>query len=151
MRAVIQRVSKARVVVEGRVTGEISRGLLVLLGIAKEDTPADAEYLADKTAGLRIFPDADGRMNLDVTGIGGSLLVVSQFTLYGDTRRGRRPSFDRAAAADQARVLYEYFVQAARARGVKVATGVFQAMMSVELTNDGPVTLICDSERGSPA
>ena len=151
MRAVVQRVSQARVTVDGSVTGEIGRGLVVLLGVTKEDTAADAEYLVEKIIRLRIFPDAEGKMNVDLAGTGGRLLVISQFTLYGDTRRGRRPSFDRAAGAEHARVLYEYFVQAARARGVSVATGVFQAMMSVELSNEGPVTLICDSDRSASA
>ena len=150
MRAVIQRVSHARVTVNGEVTGEIGRGLVVFLGVAKEDTAADAEFLVEKITTLRIFPDTDGKMNVDLASSGGRLLIISQFTLYGDTRRGRRPSFDRAAGAEQARVLYEYFVQAARTRGVSVETGVFQAMMSVELSNEGPVTLICDSDRGSP-
>lgn len=145
MRAVLQRVSEARVEVNGAVTGAIGRGLLVLLGVAREDTLRDADYLAEKIAGLRIFPDEQGKMNRSVQEVGGAVLVVSQFTLYGDTRKGRRPSFDRAAPPEQARALYEYFVQALRARGLTVETGVFQAMMQVHLVNDGPVTIICES------
>ncbi len=148
MRAVVQRVREARVEVNGVVTGSIGRGLLVLLGVAREDTPRDADYLAEKIAGLRIFPDEEGKMNRSVRDVGGALLVVSQFTLYGDTRKGRRPSFDRAAPPEQARALYERFVQALRAGGLPVETGVFQAMMQVHLINDGPVTIICDS--GAP-
>jgi D-tyrosyl-tRNA(Tyr) deacylase len=145
MRAVIQRVSEASVTVEGRVIGAIGRGLVVLLGVAKGDQAGEAEFLVEKTVGLRIFPDAEGKMNQSVADVAGSLLVVSQFTLYGDCRRGRRPSFDKAAPADEARVLYEYFVRAARDRGIRVETGIFQATMSVQLVNDGPVTLIIDS------
>ena len=153
MRAVLQRVTRARVDVAGeegnsRVAGEIGAGLLVLLGVAKPDTPADAEFLADKITSLRIFADDAGKMNRSVIDIGGALLVVSQFTLYGDTRKGRRPSFDRAASADQARALYELFVAAVRRTGVRVETGVFQAHMAVSLTNDGPVTLILESGAG---
>jgi D-tyrosyl-tRNA(Tyr) deacylase len=146
MRAFIQRVSRAEVRVEGRTAGTIGPGLLVLLGVAKPDLPSDAEYLADKTAGLRIFQDKNQKMNLSVTDAGGSLLVVSQFTLYGDCRKGRRPSFDAAAPPDQAKALYEHYVRALRATGLRVETGVFQAMMEVELVNDGPVTLLLDSE-----
>jgi D-tyrosyl-tRNA(Tyr) deacylase len=131
--------------VEGRVTGEIGPGLMILLGVAKGDDEASADWLVDKVCGLRIFADAEGKMNLSVEQSGGALLVVSQFTLYGDTRRGRRPSFDDAAAPGEANLLYEYFVQRARARGLRVETGVFQAMMSVHLVNEGPVTLICES------
>lgn len=146
MRVVIQRVSEASVTADGRVTGAIERGLVVLLGVAKGDAASDAEFLVEKTIGLRIFPDAEGKMNLSVAEVGGALLVISQFTLYGDCRRGRRPSFDQAARAQEARVLYEYFVQAARDRGIRVETGIFQAMMRVGLVNDGPVTLVLDSE-----
>ena len=145
MRAVVQRVTRARVEVDGTVVGEIGGGLLVLLGVAKADTPGDSTFLADKIAGLRIFADEAGKMNLSVVETGGSLLVVSQFTLYGDTRKGRRPGFDAAAPAEQARALYEHFVDAARRHGIRVETGVFQAHMAVSLTNDGPVTLILES------
>ena len=145
MRLVIQRVKEARVEVEGQVTGEIGRGLVVFLGIAKTDTERDADYLADKLAGLRIFSDEHGKMNLTLRQAGGALLIVSQFTLYGDCRKGRRPSFDAAAGAAQASVLYDYFVARVRASAVPVQTGVFQAMMSVSLINDGPVTILCDS------
>jgi len=145
MRAVVQRVTQARVEVDGAVTGEIGPGLLVLLGVAKPDTPADAEFLAEKIAGLRIFSDGAGKMNLSLLDTGGAMLAVSQFTLYGDCRKGRRPSFDHAAPADQARALYEHFIEAVRRTGVRVETGVFQAHMSVSLVNDGPVTLIVES------
>lgn len=147
MRVVLQRVSEARVDVDGRTTGAIAHGLLVLLGIAKYDTRTDADYLADKITGLRVFADAAGKMNRSVLETGGALLVVSQFTLYGDCRRGRRPGFDLAAAPDQARALYDYFVEACRKRNVHVETGIFQASMSVQLVNDGPVTIICESEK----
>jgi len=145
MRAVVQRVTEARVEAGGAVAGAISTGLLVLLGVGKDDTHRDADYLVEKVSGLRIFADEHGRMNLDVCQAGGSVLVVSQFTLYGDVRRGRRPGFDAAARPEQARILYEYFVEALRIRGVPVQTGVFQAMMSVHLVNDGPVTIIIES------
>jgi D-tyrosyl-tRNA(Tyr) deacylase len=131
--------------VDGGVVGSIGVGLVVLLGIARTDTRADAEYLVDKVVGLRIFPDEAGKMNRSVREAGGSLLVVSQFTLYGDCRKGRRPSFDLAAAPDQARALYEYFLEAVRARGIPVQAGIFQAMMALHLINDGPVTIILDS------
>jgi D-tyrosyl-tRNA(Tyr) deacylase len=147
MRAVVQRVSGAAVKVDGRVVGQIGQGLLVLLGVGRDDTIADADYLVDKTLGLRIFRDEQGKMNLDLFQSGGSLLVVSQFTLYGDCRKGRRPSFDQAAEPGRARALYEYFVERARARQMHVETGEFQASMSVELVNDGPVTLLFDSKR----
>lgn len=145
MKAVVQRVSQARVEVDGVITGQIELGLMVLLGVAHDDGPAAADWLVDKIAGMRIFADHDGKMNLSVEQAGGALLVVSQFTLYGDTRRGRRPSFDGAAPPELARRLYEYFVERARARGLRVETGVFQATMSVHLVNEGPVTLICES------
>ena len=148
MRVVIQRVSQARVVADGRTTGAIASGLLVFLGVARYDTRADADYLADKLTGLRIFPDDAGKMNRSVLETGGGLLIVSQFTLYGDCRRGRRPGFDLAAPAEEARTLYDYFVGACRKRGVPVETGIFQASMAVELINDGPVTIICESEKG---
>lgn len=144
---VLQRVKEARVEVEGRVVGAIGPGLVALVGIARSDVRADADYLVDKALSLRIFPDECGKMNRNVVEAGGGFLVVSQFTLYGDTRKGRRPGFDRAADPELARALYEYFVEAARARKVSVQTGVFQALMSVHLVNDGPVTIICDSEK----
>lgn len=147
MRAIVQRVSRARVTVNGEVTGEIATGLLVLLGVGKGDTRADAGYLAEKIAGLRIFEDADGKMNLAAAEAGGSVMAVSQFTLYGDVRRGKRPSFDAAAAPPLARELYEYFVQQVRAAGLPCATGRFQEMMQVELVNDGPVTILLDSHK----
>lgn len=145
MRAVVQRVSAAWVEVDGEITGEIAAGLLVLLGVAKTDAEQDADFLAEKIVNLRIFADENGRMNRSLLESGGELLVVSQFTLYGDCRKGRRPGFDAAAPAEQARALYEYFVAAARAKGVRVQTGVFQAHMNVSLTNDGPVTLLVES------
>jgi D-tyrosyl-tRNA(Tyr) deacylase len=145
MRIVIQRVKQARVEVDGQVTGAIGPGLLVLLGVAKTDSERDAEYLVEKVLHLRIFPDSEGKMNRNVAEARGSLLVVSQFTIYGDCRKGRRPSFDLAASPQQAAVLYEYFVSTMRETGVPVETGVFQASMQVHLVNDGPVTLICDS------
>ncbi len=146
MRAVLQRVSQARVRVGDEVTGEIGRGLLVLLGVARTDTPEQARWLAEKIVSLRVFEDDDGKMNRDVTEVGGGVLVVSQFTLYGDCRKGRRPSFIEAAPPETAVPLYEAFIEAVRALGVPTATGRFQAMMHVELTNDGPVTLIVDSK-----
>ena len=145
MRALLQRVTQAKVEVSRAVTGEIGLGLLVLLGVAKPDTAADAEFLADKTVQLRIFADEAGKMNRSLIDAGGGLLVVSQFTLYGDTRKGRRPGFDAAAPPDQARTLYEHFVLAARRSGVRVETGVFQADMAVSLVNDGPVTFLLES------
>lgn len=146
MRALLQRVSHAQVTVDGSVVGKIGRGLLILLGVAKTDTPANAEVLVDKILNLRIFPDDAGKMNLSLVDTKGELLVVSQFTLYGDCRKGRRPSFDAAAPAEQARALYESFVVLARSRGVWVETGVFQAHMDVSLVNDGPVTLLLETE-----
>jgi D-aminoacyl-tRNA deacylase len=146
MRAVVQRVARARVVVGNEVVGEVGRGLLVLLGVARGDGREQAEWLADKVVGLRVFEDADGKMNRDVTEVGGGVLVVSQFTLYGDCRKGRRPSFVEAAGPDVAVPLYEAFVNAVKALGVPTATGRFGAMMQVELVNDGPVTLIVDGK-----
>jgi D-tyrosyl-tRNA(Tyr) deacylase len=146
MRAVVQRVSEARVRIDGEVVGEVGHGLLVLLGVSHGDTPEQAEWLADKLVGLRIFEDDDGKMNRDVIEVGGGMLVVSQFTLYGDCRKGRRPSFIEAAPPAVAIPLYAAFVDALRARGVPTATGRFGAMMQVELINDGPVTLIVDSK-----
>ena len=145
MRIVIQRVNQARVTVDGAVTGEIARGLLVFLGISADDSEKEADYLLDKVLGLRIFSDANGKMNRSLLDTGGELLIVSQFTLYADCRKGRRPSFDRAAPPEEARALYAYFVEAARRAPVRVETGVFQASMQVELINDGPVTVIIDS------
>jgi D-aminoacyl-tRNA deacylase len=147
MRAVIQRVSRASVTVDGSVVGKIGNGLLVLLGVATGDDEAAADYLAVKVAGLRVFEDGNGNMNLALADVGGEVLVVSQFTLYGDMRRGKRPSFDRAARPEEAKRLYEYFVARIRAAGLKCETGVFQAMMDVELVNDGPVTILIDSEK----
>jgi D-tyrosyl-tRNA(Tyr) deacylase len=147
MRAVIQRVSRAKVVVDGETVGEIGRGLLVLLGVAQADTQADADYLADKTTGLRIFEDEEGKMNRAVAELGGAVLVVSQFTLYGDVRRGKRPSFDAAAPPQTARELYEHFVDRIRHAGLPCETGRFQEMMQVELVNDGPVTILLDSTK----
>ncbi len=147
MRAVIQRVSRSKVTVNGETTGEIANGLLVLLGVATGDTNADADYLAEKIIGLRIFEDQDGKMNLSVADTAGALLVVSQFTLYGDVRRGKRPSFDAAAPPQQARELYEYFVEKIRTAGMTCETGRFQEMMQVELVNEGPVTILLDSAK----
>lgn len=147
MRAVVQRVSRAQVTVGGIVSGKIGRGMLVLLGVSQSDNQADADYLADKIAGLRIFEDPDGKMNLSVLEKGGGVLVVSQFTLYGDVRRGKRPSFDAAAAPEQARQLYEYFVGRISAAGLPCQTGRFQETMEVELVNDGPVTILLDSSK----
>jgi D-aminoacyl-tRNA deacylase len=147
MRAVVQRVSGAKVTVNGEVTGEIGTGLLVLLGIGQSDSEQAADYLAEKIIGLRIFEDVEGKMNRSVQEAGGAVLVVSQFTLYGDVRRGKRPSFDAAARPEQARKLYEYFVEKLRATGVRCETGRFQEMMQVELVNDGPVTVLLDSEK----
>ena len=147
MRAVVQRVSRAQVTVNGWTSGEIGLGLLVLLGAAREDTDADVDYLAQKISGLRIFEDSDGKMNRNVRDVGGSVLAVPQFTLYGDVRRGKRPSFDAAAMPDQARRLYELFVQRIQAAGLRCETGRFQEMMEVELVNQGPVTILLDSAK----
>lgn len=147
MRAVIQRVSRARVSVDGESVGSIGQGLLVFLGIAKTDAQSDADYLAQKVIGLRIFDDESGKMNLSVADVRGSVLAVSQFTLYGDVRKGKRPSFDQAAAPPVASELYEYFVKNIRKSGILCETGRFQAMMQVELVNDGPVTILLDSGR----
>jgi D-tyrosyl-tRNA(Tyr) deacylase len=150
MRAVVQRVSRAKVTINDRInngwtSGEIGLGLLVLLGVSHEDSETDATYLAEKIAGLRIFEDVDGKMNRSVQDVGGSVLVVSQFTLYGDVRRGKRPSFDAAAPPEHARRLYEFFVEGVRASGLRCETGRFQEMMQVELVNEGPVTILLDS------
>jgi D-aminoacyl-tRNA deacylase len=145
MRAVVQRVSRASVTIDGEIVGQIGRGLLVLLGVTHTDNPADARWFAEKIVGLRIFNDSEGKMNLGITDVGGSVLVVSQFTLYGDAQKGRRPSFIAAARPEQAIPLYEAFVNGIKALGVPAETGRFGAMMDVELVNDGPVTLILDS------
>ncbi len=150
MRAVVQRVSRAKVTINDRtnngwISGEIGLGLLVLLGVGHEDSETDATYLAEKIAGLRIFEDVDGKMNRSVLDVGGSVLAVSQFTLYGDVRRGKRPSFDAAAPPELARRLYEFFVERVRAAGLRCETGRFQEMMQVELVNEGPVTILLDS------
>lgn len=147
MRAVVQRVSRARVTVDGRVTGEIGAGLMVLLGVGREDSGDVAVSLAEKVANLRIFEDEQGKMNRSLLDVKGAALVVSQFTLYGDARGQRRPSFISAAPPEQAATLYEEFNSALRALGVTVATGIFQAMMSVELVNEGPVTILLDSDK----
>lgn len=147
MRAVVQRVSRASVEVDSTIVGDIGAGVLVLLGVASSDTPNDAEYLAEKVANLRIFPDSEGKMNRSVAEAGGSALVVSQFTLYGDARKGRRPSYSDAAPPEKANELYQYFVERLKATGLRVATGTFQAMMQVSLVNDGPVTILLDSGR----
>jgi len=147
MRAVVQRVSRASVTVDCEIVGRIGRGLLVLLGITHADTEAAAEYLAEKIAGLRIFEDDAGKMNQSVADVEGAVLAVSQFTLYGDVRKGKRPSFDDAARPEQARKLYEHFLDRIRALGLRCESGVFQAMMQVELVNDGPVTILLDSEK----
>ncbi len=147
MRAVVQRVKRASVTVAGELAGRIEKGLLVLLGVGRDDTAADAEYLAGKIAGLRIFQDRDGKVNLSAVEAGGAVLLVSQFTLYGDVRRGKRPSFDAAAPPELARRLYELTAQHIRAAGLRCETGRFQEMMDVELVNDGPVTILLDSEK----
>lgn len=148
MRAVVQRVSRGRVVVGGEVTGEIGRGYVVLLGVSREDDTAAVDYMADKIAGLRVFEDEEGKMNRSIQEAGGAILAVSQFTLYGDVRRGRRPGFDRAGRPEQAEPLYERFVERLRAMGIRVETGRFQTHMEVDLVNDGPVTILVDSEKG---
>ncbi len=147
MRAVVQRVSRAKVTVGEEVTGEIGKGLLVLLGVAQQDTEGDADYLAEKVAGLRVFEDDEGKMNVNVAESGGVVLAISQFTLFGDVRHGKRPSFDAAARPQRARELYEYFVARIRAAGLRCETGRFQKMMDVELVNDGPVTILLDSQK----
>lgn len=147
MRAVLQRVSSASVHVDGRLTGAIDRGLLVLVGVGSQDDVADVEYMAGKIRELRIFPDEAGKMNRDVGAAGGAVLLVSQFTLFGDARNGRRPSFIEAAPPDLARGLYEGLAAALRARGLRVETGEFRAHMDVSLVNDGPVTLLLDSKK----
>jgi len=147
MRAVIQRVTRASVTIDGEIVGEIEKGLVVLLGIARDDTQGDADYLVPKIAALRIFDDAEGRMNVSVKDIDGGLLIVSQFTLYGDVRRGLRPSWSDAAAPEIAEPMYDYFVESCRKLVGRVETGSFRKMMQVELVNDGPVTLLLDSRK----
>jgi D-aminoacyl-tRNA deacylase len=147
MRAVVQRVEGASVTVEGQVVGEIGPGLLVLLGVSKSDQESDGDYLIDKIIGLRIFEDEQGKMNRSVAEVSGAILMVSQFTLYGDVRRGKRPSFDEAARPEAARRLYEHAVKKIRDAGLRCETGEFQAMMKVSLVNDGPVTILLDSEK----
>jgi D-tyrosyl-tRNA(Tyr) deacylase len=147
MRAIVQRVSRAKVTVEGEITGQIGLGLLVLLGVGREDSEADVNYLAEKIAGLRVFEDDAGKMNRSVAEVAGSVLAVSQFTLYGDVRRGKRPSFDEAAAPEKARQLYDLFVEQIRSTGLCCETGRFQETMKVELVNEGPVTILLDSRK----
>ena len=147
MRAVVQRVSRAKVTVEGEITGEIGAGLMVLLGVSEVDTQDDANYLAEKIVSLRIFPDDEGKMNRSLADIGGQMLIVSQFTLYGDCRKGRRPSFIQAARPEAAESLYRIFDAEVQGRGIHTATGRFQTHMDVELVNDGPVTLLVDSRK----
>ncbi|HCY18339.1 MAG: D-tyrosyl-tRNA(Tyr) deacylase [Deltaproteobacteria bacterium GWC2_42_51] len=147
MRAVIQRVKESKVIVENQVISTIGKGVLVLLGVGKGDTETDAEYLASKVTEMRVFEDEQGKMNLSVTDVGGSVLVVSQFTLLGDLRKGRRPSFDKAASPDEAKRLYEFFVSRLKALGIPTATGEFQASMEVYLVNEGPVTVLLDSRK----
>ena len=147
MRAVVQRVSRAQVTIEGRVIGEIGVGAVILLGVGREDQSADANYLAEKIANMRIFADAEGKMNRSLLEIRGSALVISQFTLYGDTRGGRRPGFTRAAPPEIAMKLYEEFVAVLKGLGIRVETGIFQSYMAVELVNDGPTTILLDSEK----
>lgn len=147
MRAVVQRVDHASVTVEGQVTGACQKGLMVLFGVAEGDTEKDLNYIVDKVVGLRIFEDEEGKMNLSVKDVGGEILAVSQFTLYGDCRKGKRPSFDKAAKPDIANAFYEQFVAACRAHGLQVGTGVFRAHMLVELVNNGPVTILLDSRK----
>ncbi len=147
MRAVVQRVSSANVLVEGRVVGAIERGFVVLVGVAADDAEADLELIVQKVAGLRVFEDADGKMNLSLAEVGGSILAISQFTLYGDCRKGRRPSFGDAMPPEAAARWFEAYVEKTRALGIRVETGVFRTHMDVSLTNDGPVTLLVDSRK----
>ncbi|MBQ4649824.1 MAG: D-tyrosyl-tRNA(Tyr) deacylase [Firmicutes bacterium] len=147
MRAVIQRVTDADVTVENKVTGAIGKGFVVLLGVEDGDTAADADYMVEKITGLRVFEDAEGKMNLSMMDVGGEMLAVSQFTLLGDARKGKRPSFTKAARPEQAKELYDYFTAKVREKGVKVGEGVFQAEMLVRINNDGPVTILLDSKK----
>lgn len=148
MRAVIQRVSRAAVTVEERVTGQIERGLLVFWGVGKQDGPVDVDFLADKIANLRIFPDDSGKMNLSVTDIGGGVLLISQFTLFGNCRKGRRPDFTEAGDPETAKQLYTQMIETIRSKGLTIETGVFAAHMDIDSVNDGPVTLLLDSQKG---
>lgn len=148
MRAVVQRVKEASVSIDGQITASIGKGMVALLGIEKGDGDADTDYIIRKLTGLRIFPDDDGKMTLDVTDVSGEILVVSQFTLLADTKKGRRPSFERAEEPEKARAIYEIFMEKIRRAGMTVAEGEFQAMMEVSLVNDGPVTIILDSRKG---
>lgn len=147
MRAVVQRVTEGSVTVEGKVTGEIKNGFVVLLGVGNEDTEADADYIADKVSNLRVFEDENGKMNLSLRDVGGEILAVSQFTLYGDCRKGRRPGFTEAAPPEKAKALYDYFTDRLRKSDIKVGEGIFQADMLVKIYNDGPVTLLLDSKK----
>ena len=148
MRCVVQRVSRASVTVEGKITGQVEKGYMVLVGVEQGDAEQDVRYCADKVAGLRVFEDENGKMNRSVKDVGGTVLAVSQFTLLGDARHGRRPSFSNAARPEEANALYEAFCQALRAENIRVETGVFQTDMQVELVNDGPVTILLDSRKG---
>ncbi|HWI64545.1 MAG TPA: D-aminoacyl-tRNA deacylase [Symbiobacteriaceae bacterium] len=148
MRAVVQRVSRGKVTVEGEVVGQVGKGYVVLLGVSKDDTPEAADYMAEKISGLRVFEDEQGKMNRSIIEAGGAVLAISQFTLYGDVRRGRRPGFDQAGRPEQAEPLYERFVEKLRSYGLTVETGRFQTHMEVELVNDGPVTILVDSDKG---
>lgn len=148
MRAVVQRVSEAKVSVEGNIVGEIQKGLLVFLGVGEEDEALDLDYMVDKVLGLRIFEDDKGKMNLSLMDIKGEILIVSQFTLYGDVRKGKRPSFSASADPDRAEAIYNEFIEKCKERGVPTAEGIFGANMSVELENDGPVTILIDSKKG---
>lgn len=147
MRAVVQRVKKSKVTVQDSITGQINQGLMVLLGVGREDTGSDILYLTEKLVNLRIFEDSEGKMNKSLLDIGGELLVVSQFTLYGDCRKGRRPGFDKAAKPDMAKTLYNDFVNKCREYGINTQTGIFQADMLVDISNDGPVTILLDSKK----
>ncbi len=147
MRAVVQRVSLGEVTVEEKITGSIGKGFVVLLGVGQGDTQKDADYIADKVANLRVFEDEQGKMNLSLSDVGGSVLAISQFTLYGDCRKGRRPGFTQAADPDQAKTLYDYFTERLRQQGFEVQEGIFQADMLVKIYNDGPVTMLLDSKR----
>ncbi|MBQ2845543.1 MAG: D-tyrosyl-tRNA(Tyr) deacylase [Firmicutes bacterium] len=147
MRAVVQRVTEGSVTVEGKITGEINNGFVVLLGVGNEDTEADADYIADKVSNLRVFEDEEGKMNLSLKDVGGEILAISQFTLYGDCRKGRRPGFTEAARPEKAKALYNYFTEKLRSYDIKVGEGIFQAEMLVKIYNDGPVTLLLDSKK----